>query len=56
MEIAMDGLPPQVSAVVSLTRDGLEDLNALGRAIEPLDTEQRDKLDAVVLPPVGCAL
>lgn len=49
MEIAMDGLPPQVSAVVSLTRDGLEDLNALCRAIEPLDTEQREKLDAVVL-------
>ena len=49
MEITMDGLPPQVSAVVSLTRDGLEDLNALCRAIEPLDTEQREKLDAVVL-------
>ena len=49
MEIAMDGLPPQVSAVVSLTRDGLEELNALCRAIEPLDTEQREKLDAVVL-------
>jgi len=49
MEIAMDGLPPQVSAVVSLTRDGLEDLNAMCRAIEPLDTEQREKLDAVVL-------
>ena len=49
MEIAMDELPPQVSAVVSVTRDGLDDLNALCRAIEPLDTEQREKLGAVVL-------
>ena len=49
MEITMDELPPQVSAVVSVTRDGLDDLNALCRAIEPLDTEQREKLGAAVL-------
>ena len=49
MEITMDELPPQVSAVVSVTRDGLDDLNALCRATEPLDTEQREKLGAVVL-------
>ena len=49
MEITMDELPPQVSAVVSVTRDGLDDLNALCRAIEPLDTEQREKLEAVML-------
>ena len=49
MEIAMDELPPQVSNMVSPTRDGLDDLNALCRAIEPLSTEQRKKLDAVVL-------
>lgn len=49
MEIAMDDLPPQVSAVVSPARDGLDDLNALCRAIEPLDTAQREKLGAVVL-------
>lgn len=49
MEITMGELPPQVSAVVSVTRDGLDDLNALCRAIEPLDTEQREKLEAVVL-------
>ena len=49
MEITMGELPPQVSAVVSVTRDGLDDLNALCRAIEPLDTEQREKLGAVVL-------
>ena len=49
MEITMGELPPQVSAVVSVTRDGLDDLNALCRAIEPLDTEQREKLGAAVL-------
>ncbi len=49
MEITMDNLPPQVSAVVSPARDGLDDLNALCRIVEPLDTEQREKLDAVVL-------
>ena len=49
MEITMDELPPQVSAVVSVTRDGLDDLNALCRVIEPLDTEQRENLGAAVL-------
>ena len=49
MEIAMDELPPQVSNMVSPTRDGLDELNALCRAIEPLSTAQRKKLDAVVL-------
>ena len=49
MEITMDDLPPQVSAVVSLTSDGLDELNDLCRAIEPLDAEQREKLGAVVL-------
>lgn len=48
MEIVMGELPPQVSAAVSAARDGLDDLNALCRVIEPLDTEQRKKLDAVV--------
>lgn len=49
MEITMDDLPPRVSAVVSPTRDGLGDINALCRIIEPLDTVRREKLDAVVL-------
>ncbi|MCI9549847.1 MAG: hypothetical protein HFF20_11610 [Oscillospiraceae bacterium] len=45
----MDSLPQQVSSVISLTRDGLDELNALCRAIAPLNAEQREKLDAVVL-------
>ena len=49
MKIVMDELPPQVSAVVNLTCDGLDDLNELCRVIEPLDTEQRKKLGAVML-------
>ena len=49
MEVTMDSLPQQVSSVISLTRDGLDELNALCRAIEPLNAEQREKLDAVVL-------
>ena len=49
MEIAMDELPPQVSNMVSPTRDGLDDLNALCRAVEPLGAEERKKLEAVVL-------
>lgn len=49
MEIAMDELPPQVSNMVSPTRDGLDDLNALCRAVEPLSAEERKKLEAVVL-------
>ena len=49
MEITTDELPPQVSAVVSAARDGLDDLNKLCRAIEPLDTAQREKLEATVL-------
>ena len=48
MEITMDELPPQVSAVVSLTCDGLENLNGLCRAVEPLCIAERKKLDAVV--------
>lgn len=48
-EITTDELPPQVSSLVSPDRDGLEELNALCRAIEPLNAEQREKLDAVVL-------
>ena len=49
LEAVTDELPPQVSSLVSLERDGLEELNALCRAIEPPSTEQREKLDAVVL-------
>ena len=49
LEITTDKLPPQVSSLVSPERDGLEELNALCRAIEPLNAEQREKLDAVVL-------
>ena len=49
MKIILDELPPQVSAVVSAARDGLDDLNKLCRAIEPLDTAQREKLEATVL-------
>ena len=49
MEIAMDELPPQVSNMVSPARDGLDDLNALCRAVEPLSAEERKKLEAVVL-------
>ena len=48
-EITTDELPPQVSSLVSPDCDGLEELNALCRAIEPLNAEQREKLDAVVL-------
>ena len=48
MEITMDELPPQVSAVVSLICDGLENLNGLCRAVEPLCIAERKKLDAVV--------
>ena len=48
MKIVMDELPPQVSAAVSLTCDGLEDLNGLCRAVEPLCIAERKKLDAVV--------
>ncbi len=47
--ITTDELPPQVSSLVSPDRDGLEELNALCRAIAPLNAEQREKLDAVVL-------
>ena len=49
MKIILDELPTQVSAVVSAARDGLDDLNKLCRAIEPLDTAQREKLEATVL-------
>ena len=49
MEITMDDLPPQVSAVVSLTGDGLDEINELCRAVEPLNAEQREKLGAVAL-------
>ncbi len=60
MEITTDELPPQVSSLVSPDRDGLEELNALCRAIESLNAEQREKLDAVVLlarpnTPAKCA-
>ena len=49
MEITTDDLPPQVSAVVSLTRDSLDEINGLCRTIEPLNADQRKKLGAVVL-------
>lgn len=49
LEVTTDELPPQVSSLITLDRDGLEELNALCRAIEPLSAEQREKLDAVVL-------
>ena len=48
MEAVTDDLTPQVSAVVSLTCDGLENLNGLCRAVEPLCIAERKKLDAVV--------
>ena len=48
LEIAMDELPPQVSAVINLTRDGLEDLNGLCRTVEALDEAERTKLEAVI--------
>lgn len=35
--------------MISLTRDGLDELNALCRAIEPLNAEQKEKPEAVVL-------
>ena len=47
--VAIDELPPEVSAIVSPTRDGIDDINALCRAVGPLSTEGREKLDAVVL-------
>ena len=49
LEVVTDELPPRVSGLISPDRDGLDELNALCRAIEPLSTEQREKLDAVVL-------
>ena len=49
MEVTTDDLPLQVSSAVSLARDGLDDLNALCRVIESLNTEQKEKLEAVVL-------
>ena len=49
MAVTIDELPPQVSSLISPDRDGLDELNALCRAIEPLSAEQREKLDAVVL-------
>lgn len=48
-EVTMDELPPQVSNLVNPTRDSLDSLNALCQAIEPLTSEQREKLAAVVL-------
>lgn len=49
MEVTMDELPSEVSNMVSPTRDSFDSLNALCRAIEPLNSEQREKLAAVVL-------
>ena len=49
LSITTDDLPPQVSAAVSLARDSLDEINGLCRAIEPLTTAQRNKLEAVVL-------
>lgn len=45
----MDNLPPEVSSIVSPARDSLDSLNTLCRVIEPLNSEQREKLAAVVL-------
>ena len=49
LSMITDDLPPQVSAAVSLTRDSLDEINGLCRAIKPLNAEQREKLGAVVL-------
>ena len=49
VEVTMDELPPQVSAVVSHPRNGLGDLNALCRALEPLSAAEKTKLEAVAL-------
>lgn len=49
LSMITDDLPPQVSAAVSLARDSLDEINGLCRAIEPLTTAQRNKLEAVVL-------
>ncbi len=49
LSMITDDLPPQVSAVVSLARDSLDEINGLCRAIKPLNAEQREKLGAVVL-------
>ena len=49
LSMITDDLPPQVSAAVSLTRDSLDDINDLCRAIKPLNAEQREKLGAVAL-------
>ena len=49
LSMITDDLPPQVSAVVSLTRDSLDEINGLCRTIEPLNADQRKKLGAVVL-------
>lgn len=49
MEVITDDLPGQVSALVSPTRDNIDDINQLCRAIEPLSTAEGKKLEAVVL-------
>ena len=42
-------LSEQVAMAIHLEREDIDSLNRLCRAIEPLDTAQREKLDAVVL-------
>ena len=42
-------LSEQVAIAINLEREDINSLNRLCRAIEPLDTAQREKLDAVVL-------
>ena len=49
LEVTIDELPTEVSSLVSPTRDSLDALNALCQAVEPLNTEERRKLEAVVL-------
>ena len=49
MAVTIDELPPEVSAIVSPIRDGIDDINALCRAVDPLSTEGRKKLGAVIL-------
>lgn len=41
MEVTMDELPSEVSNMVSPTRDSFDSLNALCRAIEPLNSEEQ---------------
>lgn len=49
LEVTIDELPTEVSSLISPTRDSLDALNALCQAVEPMSSEERRKLEAVVL-------